>query len=77
MTLQGNAVIGQSGGPTAVINQSLIGCVEALQAASGTVEKIYGAHHAVRGMVEDDFIDLSDLVAQLDAATNNLFAAPK
>ena len=55
----GNAVIGQSGGPTAVINQSLVGAVEALQ-ASGRVNKILGAHHAVSGIVKDDYIDLTD-----------------
>ena len=54
----GNAVIGQSGGPTAVINQSLVGAVEALQ-ASGRVDKILGAHHAVSGIVQDDYIDLT------------------
>ena len=55
----GNAVVGQSGGPTAVINQSLVGVVEALQAA-GKVDKILGAHHAVSGIVKDDYIDLTD-----------------
>jgi 6-phosphofructokinase 1 len=54
----GNAVIGQSGGPTAVINQSLVGVVEALQ-ASKRVDKILGAHHAVSGIVKDDYIDLT------------------
>lgn len=54
----GNAVIGQSGGPTAVINQSLVGVVEALQ-ASGKVDKILGAHHAVSGIIKDDYIDLT------------------
>ncbi len=54
----GNAVIGQSGGPTAVINQSLVGAVEALQ-ASGRVDKILGAHHAVSGIIQDDYIDLT------------------
>ncbi|MEM1108201.1 MAG: 6-phosphofructokinase, partial [Planctomycetota bacterium] len=59
----GNAVIGQSGGPTAVINQSLVGVVEALQASitagEGKINKILGAHHAVAGMVKDDYIDLT------------------
>ncbi len=55
----GNAVVGQSGGPTAVINQSLVGVVESLQ-ASGKVGKIYGARHAVSGIVKDDYIDLTD-----------------
>lgn len=58
--LQGNAVIGQSGGPTAVINQSLVGVVEGLHAAPGFSGKILGAKHAVDGMMNGDFIDLTD-----------------
>jgi 6-phosphofructokinase 1 len=58
--LKGNAVIGQSGGPTAVINQSLIGAVEILKDAP-QIEKILGAHHAVRGIIENDFIELQDI----------------
>ena len=46
-----NAVIGQSGGPTAVINQSLVGVVEGLKTA-GFDGKILGAHHAVAGIVK-------------------------
>jgi 6-phosphofructokinase len=60
--LKGNAVIGQSGGPTAVINQSLVGCVEGLR-GSPYIEKIYGAKHAVRGIVNSDFVDLSAIAA--------------
>ncbi|MEO1236838.1 MAG: 6-phosphofructokinase [Planctomycetota bacterium] len=58
----GNAVVGQSGGPTAVINQSLVGVVEALQAAAkdGQVDRVLGAHHAVSGIVKDDYLDLTD-----------------
>jgi ATP-dependent phosphofructokinase / diphosphate-dependent phosphofructokinase len=59
-TLAGNAVIGQSGGPTAVINQSLVGCIEGLRGCD-VVGKILGAHHAVRGIVNNDFIDLTDI----------------
>ncbi|MDE0909875.1 MAG: 6-phosphofructokinase [Myxococcota bacterium] len=59
-TLAGNAVIGQSGGPTAVINQSLVGCIEGLRGCDA-VGKILGAHHAVRGIVNNDFIDLTDI----------------
>ncbi len=57
---RGNAVIGQAGGPTAVINQSLVGIVEGLH-SGGAVGRILGARHGVRGMVNDDFIDLTDL----------------
>lgn len=55
--LEGNAVVAQSGGPTAVINQSLVGVVERWRAlAKGT---IFGARHGVRGMIEDKFLDLT------------------
>lgn len=57
--LKGNAIIGQSGGPTAVINQSLVGCVEGLRLSSD-IGKIYAARHAVSGMVKEDFLDLTD-----------------
>ena len=65
--LTGNAVIGQSGGPTAVINQSLTGVVEGLRAglaASGKVQRILGMRHGVRGMVKagsDGLIDLTSI----------------
>jgi 6-phosphofructokinase 1 len=54
---KGNVVIGQSGGPTAVINQSLVGAVEMLR-DRGSVGRILGARHGVRGIVEENFTDL-------------------
>lgn len=56
----GNAVIGQSGGPTAVINQSLIGCVERL-IPDEHISQILGAHHGVRGILNEDFIELQNI----------------
>jgi 6-phosphofructokinase 1 len=58
--IKGNAVIGQSGGPTAVINQSLVGVVETLK-GSKSIPRILGAHHGVAGIVKEDFINLSDV----------------
>lgn len=55
--IRGNAVVGQSGGPTAVINQSLVGVVEAAR-ASGTIQQLLGARHGVKGILREDFIDL-------------------
>ncbi len=55
-----NAVIGQSGGPTGVINASLVGVIEEARKYP-QIEKIYGAVHAVAGMVKDEFIDLGVL----------------
>ena len=55
----GNAVIGQSGGPTSVINQSLVGVVQAAKRA-GHIKELLGARHGVRGIVNDDFIPLKN-----------------
>lgn len=55
-----NAVVGQSGGPTGVINASLVGVIEEAR-KHPEIENIYGAIHAVAGMVKDDFIDLGKL----------------
>ena len=58
-----NAIVGQSGGPTAVINQSLVGVVEALKAGGKDVGTIYGAMYGVRGMVEGKLLELNGLDA--------------
>src|SRR5215218_2085332 len=55
---KGNAVIGQSGGPTSVINQSLVGVVQAVQQSSH-IGKLLGARHGVRGIVNNDFVELN------------------
>jgi 6-phosphofructokinase 1 len=56
--LKGKVLVAQGGGPTAVINQSLVGVVlEARKFAQ--VEKIYGALHGVRGIINEDFLDLT------------------
>jgi 6-phosphofructokinase 1 len=54
----GKILVAQGGGPTAVINQSLVGV--ALEARRfQQVERIYGARHGVRGIVDEDFVDLT------------------
>ncbi len=65
--MAGNAVIGQSGGPTAVINQSLVGVIEGLMKGqkAGKIGKILGAKHGVRGIITDDFLSLDGLAADL------------
>jgi len=52
-----NAVVGQSGGPTAVINQSLVGVIESVK-KDRAIGRLLGARHGVRGIIEEDFIDL-------------------
>ncbi|ATX81642.1 6-phosphofructokinase [Mariprofundus ferrinatatus] len=58
MALKGKMVIGQSGGPTAVINQSLVGAVLAARNQSD-ITGILGAHHGIAGIMKEDFIDLT------------------
>jgi 6-phosphofructokinase len=63
--LTGKALVAQGGGPTAVINQSLVGAV--LEARKfPEITKVYGAKHGVRGIVDEEFIDLTQ------ATTHNL-----
>jgi 6-phosphofructokinase 1 len=58
MATKGNAVVGQSGGPTSVINQSLVGVIQEVR-KSAHIGKLLGARHGVRGIINNDFIDLS------------------
>ncbi len=60
----GNAAIGQSGGPTAVINQSLVGVIEGLKSFK-SIKKVYGLRHGVSGLVKSpaEMIDLGKLSA--------------
>lgn len=51
-------LIAQGGGPTAVINQSLVGAVLAARRFR-QVDFVYGARHGVRGIVNEDMIDLT------------------
>jgi ATP-dependent phosphofructokinase / diphosphate-dependent phosphofructokinase len=54
----GKILVAQGGGPTAVINQSLVGVVLEARRHS-RVTQIYGARHGVRGIVNEDFVDLT------------------
>ena len=62
-TLKGNAVVAQSGGPTGVINASLVGVVEEAR-KHPEIGTVFGAVHAVAGMVKDQFIDLGQVSAE-------------
>lgn len=58
MELQGKVVVAQGGGPTAVINQSLVGAV--LESRKfPQITKVYGAIGGVRGIIEENFFDLT------------------
>ncbi len=58
MHLEGKMLIAQGGGPTAVINQSLVGAI--LEAKKNpNITHIYGAVNGVDGIVNENFIDLT------------------
>jgi 6-phosphofructokinase 1 len=58
MVLEGKVVVAQGGGPTAVINQSLVGTV--LESRKfPQITKVYGAINGVEGIINEEFIDLT------------------
>ncbi|NCB41162.1 MAG: 6-phosphofructokinase [Clostridia bacterium] len=56
--LYGACLIAQSGGPTSVLNASALGCIEAALQSSN-ITKIYGAAHGIKGVLNDQIIDLT------------------
>lgn len=56
--LKGNAIIGQSGGPTSVINASLVGVVQGAREFEG-IERFFGMRFGIEGFMEGNIIDLS------------------
>lgn len=70
--LEGNCLVGQSGGPTAVINATLAGVIEeALN--HECIEEIYGSLNGVVGILNEDFIDLA---SESQQAIRGLRATP-
>lgn len=60
MSIRGNAIVGQSGGPTSVINQSLVGIIEEVQKC-GHIDELFGTRHGVRGVINDQLIPLKNI----------------
>ncbi|ADN01230.1 diphosphate--fructose-6-phosphate 1-phosphotransferase [Spirochaeta thermophila] len=60
--MKGAALVGQSGGPTSVINASLAGIIEGVRERSGG--RIYGMRFGIEGFLEGDLLDLSSLPDQ-------------
>ena len=72
MLLHGNAVVGQSGGPTAAINATLSGVIKgALDAKEkGIIDTLYGMKNGIEGFLREDFVDLFKVFADTkDLAT--------
>ncbi len=56
--MKGNVIVGQSGGPTAVINSSLAGVYRT--AMDRGAKKVYGMRFGIQGLLDEQYIDLSD-----------------
>ena len=55
-----NVIVGQSGGPTAVINSSLMGIYKT--AKERGAQKVYGMLHGIQGLLEKKVVDLSEQI---------------
>jgi len=62
--MKGNAVIGQSGGPTSVINSSLAGIIDAA-GKSELIADVYGMNYGIEGFMNEWLFDLSAQPAEI------------
>ena len=60
MVLKGNAIVGQSGGPTAAINATLSGVIRGAL-ANENIETIFGMYHGIEGILNDNFCNLTEM----------------
>ena len=58
--MKGNVLVGQSGGPTAVINSSLAGVFKT--AMERGFNKVYGMRYGIQGFMDEQYIDMSDFI---------------
>ena len=70
-----NLIIGQSGGPTAVINSSLAGVIDYVL-ASDKIDTVYGMINGVEGLMEGNIIDLSSMFKNVPHEVNRLKHSP-
>ncbi|MBQ9080496.1 MAG: 6-phosphofructokinase [Clostridia bacterium] len=63
--LIGNAVVGQSGGPTAAINATLAGVIRGVKenVHDGSIRTLYGMRNGVEGLLDERLVDLTELFA--------------
>ena len=62
--LKGNAIVGQSGGPTSAINATLAGVIRGVLEHNDVIGKIYGMRNGIEGFLEERIIDLSSVCAE-------------
>ena len=57
--LKGALIIGQSGGPSSVINASAYGCIRTALDA-GCITRVYGAYHGIKGVLNDELLCMDE-----------------
>ncbi len=72
--LKGNAIVGQSGGPTAAINSTLAGIIKGA-IESEYIENIYGMKNGIDGLITEDIIELGSYFSS-DAEFERLKRTP-
>lgn len=70
-----NIIIGQSGGPTAVINASLYGVIKEGLRHPDEIEHIYGMIHGIEGFMQDRYMDLGNSLSAEELETLKLTPA--
>lgn len=66
--LIGNAIVGQSGGPTAAINATLAGVIRGVleNVHDGSIPTLYGMRNGIEGLLNENIVNLSDFFADRD-----------
>ena len=56
-----NIAVAQSGGPTSVINSSLLGVIRKAADSAG-IDRVYGSRNGIEGIINNNFVDLTDFL---------------
>ena len=66
--LKGNAIVGQSGGPTSAINATLAGVIRgAAEAGASTIPTLFGMRNGIEGVIRGEYVNLTELVCGEEA----------
>ncbi len=74
--LHGNAIVGQSGGPTAAINATLAGVIRGVLASRDTIPTLYGMRNGVEGLLGERLVDLTAIFSADEEAISTLEDTP-
>ncbi len=74
--LIGNAVVGQSGGPTAAINATLAGVIRGALERKDAIKTLYGMRNGIEGLLREDLVDLNKIFDGNEHAITTLERTP-